>query len=98
MSSLQTRSVSLTLGDSSVLSSVSVDVAPGKLHVVIGPNGAGKSSLVKLLAGEYEPDEGQVSFENNAFSACDRQHLSQRLAILPQRSTLNFAFWVRNIQ
>ncbi len=92
MSCLQAKSVSLSLGGNEVLSEVSIDVAPGKLHVVVGPNGAGKSSLVKLLSGEYVADQGHVSFEDRALAACSPQSIAQRLAILPQRSTLNFAF------
>src|SRR5512144_2678304 len=32
---------------------------------LVGPNGAGKSSILKLLAGENEPNEGQVYLTRN---------------------------------
>lgn len=41
---------------------ISLDVPAGELHAVIGPNGAGKSTLIGQLAGEIEPDEGQIVF------------------------------------
>jgi rhamnose transport system ATP-binding protein len=38
----------------------SADLYPGEAHALLGENGAGKSTVVKMLAGVYEPDEGQV--------------------------------------
>jgi lipopolysaccharide transport system ATP-binding protein len=40
---------------------VSFCVEPGECLGVIGPNGAGKSTILKLLAGIYPPDQGQIS-------------------------------------
>src|SRR5499427_9078264 len=38
----------------------SADLYPGEAHALLGENGAGKSTVVKMLAGVYQPDEGQV--------------------------------------
>lgn len=43
-----------------VLSDVSMEICRGEKIGVLGRNGAGKSSLLKLLAGIYQPDEGRV--------------------------------------
>jgi len=42
-----------------------VDFSLGKDEVVglIGDNGAGKSTLIKILAGVYRPDDGEIMFE-----------------------------------
>jgi ABC-type sugar transport system ATPase subunit len=36
------------------------DLAAGEIHALVGENGAGKSTFIKLLAGAYSPDSGQI--------------------------------------
>ena len=39
---------------------VSFEIAPGEVHALVGENGAGKSTVMKMITGEYQPDEGVV--------------------------------------
>jgi ribose transport system ATP-binding protein len=45
------------------LSKVQLDVRRGEIHALVGENGAGKSTLTKIIAGVYQPDEGQIQFD-----------------------------------
>jgi ribose transport system ATP-binding protein len=45
------------------LNGVSFEVRPGEIHGLLGENGAGKSTLIKIIAGAYAPDHGEVFFE-----------------------------------
>jgi rhamnose transport system ATP-binding protein len=38
----------------------SADLYAGEAHALLGENGAGKSTVVKMLAGVYQPDEGEL--------------------------------------
>src|SRR5258705_11329192 len=45
------------------LDGVSFGVRGGEIHALVGENGAGKSTLMKVMAGAYTPDEGEIRFE-----------------------------------
>lgn len=40
---------------------VSFGVAPGEHAAIVGPNGVGKSTILKILTGQYEPDDGEFN-------------------------------------
>ena len=40
---------------------VSFGVAPGEHAAIVGPNGVGKSTILKILTGQYEADDGEFS-------------------------------------
>ena len=43
------------------LSSVSLELYAGKVTALVGENGAGKSTIVKVLTGIYQPDDGVIT-------------------------------------
>ena len=47
-------------GDDIILEGVTMSIEPGERVGIVGRNGGGKSTLIKILAGELVPDEGQV--------------------------------------
>lgn len=84
-------------GDKQVLADIDLSLQPGEVLGILGPNGAGKSTLLDALSGELRPSQGQVTLDGRPLASWTGPQRAQRLAILPQTSTLNFAFRVEDV-
>ncbi|MCB0156308.1 MAG: sugar ABC transporter ATP-binding protein [Anaerolineae bacterium] len=62
------------------LDGVSLSVYPGEIHAIIGENGAGKSTLMNILAGELQPDSGDIIFQGRPVRI-PHPNVSQQLGI-----------------
>ncbi len=57
---LSARNISKAFAGVQALEGVSFDIRAGEVHALMGENGAGKSTLVKIAAGLYQPDDGEL--------------------------------------
>ncbi|NOZ21253.1 MAG: sugar ABC transporter ATP-binding protein [Planctomycetes bacterium] len=57
---LRMRGICKSFAGAPVLKDVDLDVRPGEVHAIVGENGAGKSTLMKIAAGAYHPDSGEI--------------------------------------
>jgi branched-chain amino acid transport system ATP-binding protein len=60
---LSVEGVSLVFGAVKALTEVSFDIAAGEIRAIIGPNGAGKTSMLNVINGFYQPQEGRITFK-----------------------------------
>jgi len=60
---LEVRNLSKSFGAVQALSNVSFTVGKSEIVGLVGDNGAGKSTIINLLMGVYQPDEGEIYFE-----------------------------------
>ena len=60
MNILNVEKVSKTYGEKELFNNISLGINSGDKIGLIGVNGTGKSTLLKIIAGIEEPDEGQV--------------------------------------
>ncbi|MEN5199609.1 heme ABC transporter ATP-binding protein [Pseudomonas wadenswilerensis] len=94
---LRVENLSLRRGANQVLSDISLALQPGQVLGVLGPNGAGKSSLLGVMCGELNASQGRVTLDDRGLSDWPGQQRAQRLAVLPQVSSLGFAFKVEEV-
>lgn len=57
---LEMRGISKAFLGMEALRDVSFAVRAGEIHAIVGENGAGKSTLIKILAGIYSKDSGEI--------------------------------------
>ncbi|MDH3330565.1 MAG: ATP-binding cassette domain-containing protein, partial [Desulfobulbaceae bacterium] len=53
--------IALSYGKRVIFQDVNIKFSPGNCYGLIGANGAGKSTFLKILAGQLEPDRGEIS-------------------------------------
>ncbi|WP_338887186.1 amonabactin ABC transporter ATP-binding protein [Aeromonas rivipollensis] len=68
-----------------VFDDVSFTLPKGKLVGIVGPNGGGKSTLLKLLAGQEQPQSGEILLKGRPLGSYGMKALARELAYLPQR-------------
>lgn len=83
---LRFENVSFTYPGASApaLRNVSLHLHPGQSVALVGPNGCGKTTLVKLLAGLYEPDEGVIRYRGTPLSQWDPRVLRDHIGVIFQ--------------
>lgn len=57
---LEFRSITKRFGELLANNAVSLRVQKGSIHAIVGENGAGKSTAMKILYGQYFPNEGEI--------------------------------------
>jgi ABC-type sugar transport system ATPase subunit len=82
------------------LDDVSLQFMPGEVHAVVGENGAGKSTLMKIMAGAYTPDAGEIFFAGKKTSFAHPAEaqsagisiIYQEFNLLPERTVAHNIF------
>ena len=77
------QGIRATLGNTEVLSDISIDFPRGRWTSIVGPNGAGKSTLLKVLAGLI-PFIGSVQLLGQPLQGLSAKHRAQQLSWLGQ--------------
>ena len=63
---VELRNATKTFPGVVALDKVQLQLFPGEIHCLVGENGAGKSTLIKILAGQYTPDAGELLIRGQA--------------------------------
>ena len=75
---LAASGITVRFGGLTALSSVSIEVQPGKIAGLVGPNGAGKSTLLAVLSGLLRPNSGQVFLHGDDVTKASCRSRSRR--------------------
>jgi ribose transport system ATP-binding protein len=70
------------------LDDVSLEVASGEIVALVGHNGSGKSTLVKILAGVYTADGGQVEFATTGDESTELHIIHQDLGLVAELNAI----------
>ncbi len=67
-----------------VLKDINLTIPKGKTIALVGNNGCGKTTLVKLLSGLHQPDEGYISVDEKKWQSISQKELSKNISVIFQ--------------
>lgn len=71
-----------------VLRDLSLCLRPGRLHILRGANGTGKSTLVRLLCGELQAQQGRICLLGLDAASLHAQNREKLIAVMPQENVM----------
>jgi ATP-binding cassette subfamily F protein 3 len=84
---LQIEDLCFSYGEKNILNNLNLKVFRGERIGIIGPNGIGKSTLLKIIAGQLEPQEGNMLFGHQVkpvYFDQEQQNLSPDSTVLDE--------------
>ena len=70
---LALRAISKSFPGVKALDQVQLTLTAGEIHALCGENGAGKTTLMNILAGNLQPDEGEIILDGTPVVLKDHQ-------------------------
>ena len=98
---IKIENLSKSFGEKVVLDNINLDIKRGEFVTLLGPSGCGKTTLLRMLAGFMQPDEGVISMEDKNILAMPPHQrplntVFQRYALFPHLNVYeNIAFGLK---
>ena len=101
MASITIDGIVKQFGGQTVLQHLSLHIPDGAFYTLLGPSGCGKTTLLRCIAGFYEPDGGRLLFDQDDVTRVSTHHrdigmVFQDYALFPDKSAFdNVAYGLR---
>ena len=88
---IEVKNIKKVFGDKTIIEDVSSVMKAGQCNLIIGASGSGKTVLMKCMVGLFEPNEGEVLYSGESFTAMtgsDKTEIRKQIGMLFQGSAL----------
>jgi phospholipid/cholesterol/gamma-HCH transport system ATP-binding protein len=88
---IEVKNIQKKFGDKTVIRDVSAVMKAGQCNLIIGSSGSGKTVLMKCMVGLFEPDQGEVLYSDQNFTAMNAEaktEIRKEIGMLFQGSAL----------
>lgn len=82
---IEINDVTKFLGNKKVLNDITVNIEKGEIFGLLGPSGAGKTTLIRLLIGAIEAEDGEIIIDG--IKVPDKEVI-KRIGFMPQNDAL----------
>jgi len=84
-------------GDPALLGAAFV-IREGQMVSIVGPNSSGKSTILKLIAGMYQPQGGSITIGGLDLRQVDPHSLRQTISYVPQQADIFYGTIAQNLR
>lgn len=98
---LSVKDLTKQFGNFTAVNNLTFDVEDGKFFSILGPSGCGKTTLLRMIAGFYQPTNGSITIQNKDMSGIEPNKrpvnlVFQHLALFPMMNVYeNIAFGLK---
>lgn len=88
---IEVKNIWKSFGDKTVIQGVSAEMKAGQCNLIIGASGSGKTVLMKCMVGLFAPDQGNVLYQGQDFTAMspmEKTEIRKEIGMLFQGSAL----------
>jgi phospholipid/cholesterol/gamma-HCH transport system ATP-binding protein len=88
---IEVKNIRKGFGGKTVIDGVSAVMQPGKCNLIIGASGSGKTVFMKCLIGLFQPDNGQIFYNDSDFTSMttdQKKDIRKQIGMLFQGSAL----------
>jgi phospholipid/cholesterol/gamma-HCH transport system ATP-binding protein len=88
---IEIQNLSFSRGSRAIFKDINISIEVGKITVIMGPSGTGKTTLLRLIGGQLQPDQGKVMLFGHDIAKLKRKQLNalrSRMGVLFQSGAL----------
>lgn len=85
---IELQNVKFSYNNQRILQGVSMSFKPGEITAIVGKSGAGKSTIIKLLLGLHQVEEGKILWNGNDVNQINGQSMRSLISYIPQDAPL----------
>ena len=89
---LDVQSLSVTLGDTTIVKEASFAIGRGEFVGIIGPNGSGKTTMLKALRGLYPTSGGDIFWDGKSIASLSDKEIAHHVAYMQQSVNVSFDY------
>jgi iron complex transport system ATP-binding protein len=94
---IEISDLSFSFGETRILKDISFEVGEGEFLGLMGPNGSGKTTLLRCLTRYLPTDARAVHVDMKPLHTLTDREVASTFAVVPQSSTTDFPFTVRDV-
>lgn len=95
MNMIEIQKVTKKFDEKTILDAIDLQIPNGSAFALIGSNGAGKSTILRLLCGVYQPNDGKVLLDGKLIYNSPAE--KQRIFFVPDETAQYHGFTVRSL-